>query len=64
MIDIAKIKAQSARVKAIIAGTPYVAPVEPEVSVEPIVVPEIVEEVKVEPEIQVEPTEEYPLNQD
>jgi hypothetical protein len=79
MIDISKIKAHSARIKAIIAGHPYEAPVahvEPEVPVEPIVVPEIPEvqpepeivhvepEVQPEPEVQVEHVEEYPLNQD
>ena len=58
MLDIAKIKAHSARIKAIISGNPYVAPV---AHVEP-VVPEVVEEVQ--PEVQVEHVEEYPLNQD
>ena len=59
MIDISKIKAHSARIKAIIAGNPYEAPV---AHVEPVVVPEVVEEVQ--PEVQVEHVEEYPLNQD
>ena len=61
MLDIAKIKAHSARIKAIISGNPYVAPV---AHVEPVVVPEVVEEVQPEPEVQVEHVEEYPLNQD
>jgi hypothetical protein len=71
MIDIAKIKAQGAKIKAMISGKPYVAPV---AHVEPVVVPEIpVEpevvhvqpEVQPEPEVvQEEPAQEYPLNQD
>jgi hypothetical protein len=58
MLDIAKIKAHSARIKAIISGKPYVAPVEPIIVPETITIPEVIEEV------HVEHTEEYPLNQD
>ena len=62
MIDIAKIKAQGAKIKAIISGKPIEVPV---AHVEPVVVPEVVEEVQPEPEVvQAEPAEEYPLNQD
>ena len=55
MLDIAKIKAHSARIKAIIAGVPYVAPV---AHVEPVVV---VPEVQPEPELIV-PAEPVILN--
>ena len=54
MIDIAKIKAHSARVKATIAGKSYVAPV---AHVEPVVV----SEVQPEPEL-VAPPEPVILN--
>lgn len=58
MLDIAKIKAHSARIKAIIKGETYVAPV---AHVEPVVVPEVIEEVQPEPEV-VAPAEPVVIN--
>ena len=54
MLD--KIIANKARVKSIISGKSYEAPVAP------VVIPEV--PVQPEPEVQVEHVEEYPLNQD
>ena len=50
MLD--KIKASKAKVKEIISGKPYVAPVAP------VVIPEVT----AQSEVKVENTEEYPLN--